>query len=631
MHGHRPAALSLALGVLAAGAAAAERAASFSTGQAADLLLSGYGFNRTGGPLRFNHPGGVAVVSGRLVLADRNNNRVLVWAGVPRSGTEAPALVLGQDSFDTNAPGSGLDGLNWPTAVATDGTRLYVADAYNDRVLVWRTLPTRNRQPADFALTAGVSWPWGLWTDGRRLAVSATFASRVLVWNGVPEADRAADAEIRIAEFGTPRAVASDGVRLLVSDHNARVSGTNAPGTFFWNAFPTGPQAADTFVRSPGGGSQGEHAHDATFLSDGRLLALFNRSLCVWSSFPRSASEPCALTLGGGSSSVLDAGDNSGLAVHEGRLLVSLNNGNRVVVYDSLPAASGQLPDFALGSPDVLTNTLVTDHIVTNPVPLTDGQRLYVSSDYDRKLHVWRSLPTRDGQPPDHTYALDFAPWANARVGEGVALAGQGVVALWSRAPEGQAADTVFRGTIGSTSLGDLRGVAWDGTYFYLASYDRNRVWAWRGVPGPSSAPVAEITLEQPGRLSSDGRTLAVSHGGPASGVKLYDVGRLSSGGAPATVGATLRINLPQGVLLAEGALFVPDTNGNRVLVWRDAADAAAGLTPDAVLGARDLEPKKPAIGVDTLFWPGAVAFDGRFLWVGEFKFSNRILRFTAR
>lgn len=77
------------------------------------------------------------------------------------------------------------------------------------------------------------------------------------------------------------------------------------------------------------------------------------------------------------------------------------------------------------------------------------------------------------------------------------------------------------------------------------------------------------------------------------------------------------------------GALFVADTNSNRVLGWRDAADACNGRMRDAVLGASDLAPRTPAIGQDTLFWPGAVAFDGRRLWVAEFKFSNRILRFT--
>ncbi len=33
----------------------------FSTGQPADIMLSGVGFNNTGGPLLFNHPSGLAV------------------------------------------------------------------------------------------------------------------------------------------------------------------------------------------------------------------------------------------------------------------------------------------------------------------------------------------------------------------------------------------------------------------------------------------------------------------------------------------------------------------------------------------------------------------------------------------
>ena len=122
-----------------------QSASFFSTAQPADLLLSGYGFNKTGGALRFNHPAGLAIVGGNLVLADRNNNRVLIWSGLPASGAVAPSVVLGQSSFETNAPGNGLDGLNWPTAVATDGMRLYVADTYNQRVLVWLQLPTTNK------------------------------------------------------------------------------------------------------------------------------------------------------------------------------------------------------------------------------------------------------------------------------------------------------------------------------------------------------------------------------------------------------------------------------------------------------------------------------------------------------
>ena len=149
-------------------------------------------------------------------------------------------------------------------------------------------------------------------------------------------------------------------------------------------------------------------------------------------------------------------------------------------------------------------------------------------------------------------------------------------------------------------------------------------------MPSATSRPFAELEVPQPGRISSDGRYLAVTTGAPGGGVFLFEVARLgTSGASPIAVGLGLRMNLPQGVTLAGNALFVADTNGNRVLTWQDATDAAAGRPPTAVLGATDLEPRRPAIGTDTLFWPGAVAYDGARLWVGDFKFSNRVVRYT--
>jgi hypothetical protein len=641
---------AVAVASLLSASPAAQHPPFFVSGQPADLLLSGYGFNRTAGPLRFNHPGGVAIVSGRLVMADRNNNRVLVWDGLPASGDVSPSIVLGQATFDTNNPGTALDDLNRPTAVASDGTRLYVADTYNDRVLVWRSAPVRNKQPADFALTraSGVGWPWGIWTDGRRLATSTTAGGRVLVRNRIPEGDERPNLILQPGDFGTPRTIESDGTRLLVSDHNAR-NNSSQPGSFFWRTFPVADnQAADFFLPSaPRGGdlpapgsppgtnvqAMGEHIHDAQVLSDGRLLALFNRTLCIWGVFPTSEADACALVLGsqqGAGGLSLDAGDNSGLAVGGGRLFVSLNNGNRVLVWEGVPASASVPPAFAIGRPDIATNTLRSDAIVTNAVMLTDGRRLWAASDFDRTLHVWRDLPVADGQRPDVTYDLPFAPWAGVRVGEGLALAGQSTVMIWRAAPEGQPADLVLERSIGGVALDDLRGVAYDDTYFYLASQSRGRIDAWRGLPSSASAPAVEIPIEMPGRISSDGRYLAVTHGGVGGGVRMFEVARLSSSSpAPVQVGQGLRMNLPQGATLAGGGLFIADTNANRVLAWRDAFDAYSGRQPDAVLGATDLTPRAPAIGQATLFWPGTVAYDGRRLWVGEFKFSNRILRFT--
>jgi hypothetical protein len=80
----------------------------FTSGQAADIMLSGIDFNDSGGALLFNHPGTVTSDGEHLFLADRNNNRVLIWLTLPSTNTP-PDLVLGQPDFTANNPGAGAD------------------------------------------------------------------------------------------------------------------------------------------------------------------------------------------------------------------------------------------------------------------------------------------------------------------------------------------------------------------------------------------------------------------------------------------------------------------------------------------------------------------------------------------
>lgn len=83
--------------------------------------------------------------------------------------------------------------------------------------------------------------------------------------------------------------------------------------------------------------------------------------------------------------------------------------------------------------------------------------------------------------------------------------------------------------------------------------------------------------------------------------------------------------------IVYDGILFIADTDFNIVLVWKDIDDATAGKRVDVILGEKNLKDVKPEIGKDKLFWPAGMAFDGRFLWVGEFKFSGRLLRFSVK
>ena len=61
---------------------------------------------------------GVAIVDGRLIVADTGNRRVLVWNEVPRPQRRAGRSVLGQRDFDyarrERRRGAGASGMRWP-------------------------------------------------------------------------------------------------------------------------------------------------------------------------------------------------------------------------------------------------------------------------------------------------------------------------------------------------------------------------------------------------------------------------------------------------------------------------------------------------------------------------------------
>ena len=633
----------------------------FTTGQEADITLSAIDFNDAGGPLLFNHPGGIASDGTRLLLADRNNNRVLIWNKLP-SGNTPPDLVLGQKDFITNNPGTDLARLNWPIAVATDGKRVLVADTYNDRILIWNAFPTENGQPADLELKGEgnihdpnvdlkkeLGWPWAVWTDGTKLIVTSTAGASVLIWNEFPtENNQRADILLRAGgDFGTPRSIGSDGKHLIIGDHNAEPN-KGGCGTFFWKTFPTSDdQPYDFFIASPGpeappppggpgGGppvpTPGTVLWSPIFTPEGKVIALAD-NLYIWDSFPEDENDTPDLTL----RHQLRNGDGSGMALVGGKLYLSLSNGNKIVGFNSFPTQADQKPDFAVGAPDIETDTLQTNFIISNPVPVSNGKGLFVSSDFDRKLYVWKNLPDESGARPDLVYSLPEGPWDNALFGNTLALAGRAVY-IWKSLPtEGQDPDLILRGTIGNVTSQGFKGVALDEKYFYLADESAGKVYVWEGIPNENADPKFTLSVDQPTRLSSDGQYLAVTCtlGGPGGSVKIYRVDNLSNKAQPTTLGGIGTFNLPQGAIVSHDHLFVGDTGFNRVHIWEKIEDALAGKDPDVLLGTTEprimSEEAKPQIGKNKLFWPAVPAFDGSYLWVGEFKFSERLLRFSVR
>ncbi|MBX6419618.1 MAG: NHL repeat-containing protein [Nevskia sp.] len=150
-----------------------------------------------------------------LVVADTNNNRVLIWDAslhggqLPTSNVQAD-VVVGQTGFTTRTAATSQTGLNGPTAAMIALGTLVVVDQNNNRVLVWNSVPTSNGAPADAVIgqpdftsnnqgtlstvsngtsvtqVIGLNNPSDLWTNGFSLFVSDTGNNRVLYWNQIP-------------------------------------------------------------------------------------------------------------------------------------------------------------------------------------------------------------------------------------------------------------------------------------------------------------------------------------------------------------------------------------------------------------------------------------------------------------
>ncbi len=169
----------------------------------------------------FSFPSAVWSNGKKLVVADSDDNRVLIWNKFPTSSFQSADVVLGQPDFTcgvynnngaatcTSGGAPSTQNLDFPfTGVYSNGKQLFVADSDNNRVLVWNTFPTKNFQPADAVLgqpdftcdtdnnngsgtctsgnpsAQGLSFPDGVYQSGNRLFVTDNGNNRYLIFRG---------------------------------------------------------------------------------------------------------------------------------------------------------------------------------------------------------------------------------------------------------------------------------------------------------------------------------------------------------------------------------------------------------------------------------------------------------------
>ncbi len=240
---------------------------------------------RTLGPTSFPLPYGMSSDGTRLYLGDYNNRRVLIWNTIPIANDVAPDVVLGQPDFYTNTLyAAGATTIGGPFSVFSDGTHLFSSDAAAKRILIWNSIPTTNNAAADVVIGQanlvtssvqpnscaalgtgpsgnGASDVYSLYSDGTHLFVADYFANRVLIWNSIPTTSGTAadvvlgqpDCTSKTANNGGlsassmrgPTSAWSDGVRLFVADYvNNRI--------LVWDSIPTTNNVeADSVIGQP--------------------------------------------------------------------------------------------------------------------------------------------------------------------------------------------------------------------------------------------------------------------------------------------------------------------------------------------------------------------------------------------
>ncbi len=155
------------------------------------------------GASRMSYPVWAEIAAGRLLVSDQRNHRVLVWNTLPDSNGAPADVVVGQPDFDTVEADDEEAGLTNPAGLWSDGFRLLVADSGNNRVLYWQQLPRSAGEEATYVIgqsdfsrsSAGVSQsqlrtPFGITSDGTRFYVADAGNNRVLEFDSFPIANQ---------------------------------------------------------------------------------------------------------------------------------------------------------------------------------------------------------------------------------------------------------------------------------------------------------------------------------------------------------------------------------------------------------------------------------------------------------
>lgn len=380
----------------------------FTTNMSASQVLGQQNFSSTSrltvNAKNFAYPYGAKVINGKLIVTDYTNNRILIYNSVPTSNYAAADVVIGQPNMTSNAVNQGgsvaANTIQGAGPVDSDGTRLFVTDYDNNRVLIFNHIPTSNNASADVVIgqpnfttnstgttRSKLNEPWGVEYDplSGKLFIVDYGNSRVLIYNQVPTTNGAsADLVLGQADFTSGSinrggAVAANtlynpytvhriaGKLLVVDSQNNRV--------LIWNSIPTSNGAAANLVigqpnltsNSANQGGIGANTlkrpSDVLYYRGELFIPDANNSrLLIYNGIPSTNNAGAYKVIGqpnftssdihqGATAGANTLGDfsDSLLSIYNDKLYVADADSNRILVFNNITNALENMPSLNVG------------------------------------------------------------------------------------------------------------------------------------------------------------------------------------------------------------------------------------------------------------------------------------------
>ncbi|MFA5936625.1 MAG: NHL repeat-containing protein [Candidatus Paceibacterota bacterium] len=427
-----------------------------------DLYL-GYsenGTNASASATTLKTPTGVLLTNSKLIIVDSGNNRVLIYNTIPTSNGASADVVIGQADMITGTANTGSRSaatLNSPKSVYSDnGTRLFIADTSNHRVLIYNSIPVANGASANIvigqaSMTVGssnraigpgantLSSPYSVYSDGTKLFIADYANHRVLIYNTIPAIDGASanvvigQTAMNLNSSGTtakklknPQGVFSVGDKLLIADYNNN-------RVLVYNSIPIAADtSADVVIGqadfTSGSTNQGGSTASANTLynpyglySDGVKFFVAdysNNRVLIYNTIPSSADTSADVVIGQVSMTALSKyqsnnilANNIGTSLHayyhNSKLFISDCTDNRVLIYNSIPTSNGASADVVIGQADFTSGTAnrggaVAANTLSCPYhTFVYNDKLFIVDAGNNRVLIYNTIPTSNGVSAD--------------------------------------------------------------------------------------------------------------------------------------------------------------------------------------------------------------------------------------